>query len=432
MISPNKNNSPTYPKDFSLNELTIIPKVGKAIDIRLVMVELNIFEDLFSHTISGNVVVTDSTNLIRNLPIYGFEGLKVDFNAPLKASFQHEFKIYRISPKSVIEERNQLYIIHFVSQEEFINNEVVVTKSYKGQLISDMVTDIQENYLGSEFDEIEETKFQHHVIVPRLKPFEAIRWLTTRANSGTYAGSNYVYFENQDGFQFVPLEKLVEADSRLTYTYSPQNARLLNGAHASRDFASDIISVESYEFENIINPLDNIITGMYGNKLITHNAIRKIFRETNFDYKKAYPTFKHMELTNKKNDLTGTTGLTFLSDQDGSRIFPDAVTKLFTSGLASEEYPNQVESWMQQRISQKQELNNIVCRIVAPGDSERMVGETVDFAIPSPEPIKSSLQEMETYLQGKYLIASLQHSIVKTAYINNIELVKDSVFSPLP
>ncbi len=45
--------------------------------------------------------------------------------------------------------------------------------------------------------------------------------------------------------------------------------------------------------------------------------------------------------------------------------------------------PNRVEQWMQQRIVQTQQLNNVKVFIRAPGRSNRMVGDVIDFKIPA-------------------------------------------------
>ena len=60
--------------DYSLETLTITsPSTGETADITDFMLELNLYEDLFSFCMTGNVILADAANLISNLPILGNE-----------------------------------------------------------------------------------------------------------------------------------------------------------------------------------------------------------------------------------------------------------------------------------------------------------------------------------------------------------------------
>jgi len=62
-----------YAQDFNLEWLDIIIDNGKSIKLKLLFVELNLFEDLFSFTCSGNVILKDALGLIENLKLDGSE-----------------------------------------------------------------------------------------------------------------------------------------------------------------------------------------------------------------------------------------------------------------------------------------------------------------------------------------------------------------------
>jgi hypothetical protein len=67
-----------YPTDYYLEELNLITSLtnGK-INLTTFMVELNLFEDIFSSTISGEVLVSDALGLISNFYLSGTEFLEV-------------------------------------------------------------------------------------------------------------------------------------------------------------------------------------------------------------------------------------------------------------------------------------------------------------------------------------------------------------------
>ena len=153
--------------------------------------------------------------------------MRITFQTPTYGeTFDHLFQVYRIESRSLTKERQQIYILHMVSLEVFTDQQQRVSKSYNGMLISDIVTDLQGNFLASQFDDIDPTQYMHQVVIPNIHPMDAIRWLSTRANAKNFPGSNYLYYENKDGYKFVTLEKLVQQVESVIYHVYPANIRI--------------------------------------------------------------------------------------------------------------------------------------------------------------------------------------------------------------
>ena len=49
-----------YASQFQLDDLTLIAVNGTSVDLREVMREMNIFEDMFTNTMSGDLFISDS------------------------------------------------------------------------------------------------------------------------------------------------------------------------------------------------------------------------------------------------------------------------------------------------------------------------------------------------------------------------------------
>jgi hypothetical protein len=426
----NNPNSGYQPKSFQILDCTLFPVDGTSIDLRWMWNDLSVYEDIWSNGITAMMTVIDSQNLIKNLPIFGYETMNISFCTPNMEPFTHSFRIYRIENRSLIKDREQIYIIHMVSQEVFTDQLNRVSKSYKGVLISDIVQDLQNNYLASSFADIDATQYLHQIVLPNLHPMEAIRWLSTRANAASYPGSNYLYYENKDGYKFVTLEKLVQQVETAVYHVHPANLKNpYNDANVQNEIQ---INTEEYKFVNHLDTLQNQMNGMYASRLITHNINRKRFFTQDYSYTDSYPNFDHLEPNQAKNDITGQTGFTFLSDQEASLNSPSNLIRFFPSGLLTEDYPNQVEQWMQERISRLQQFHNIELQLTVAGDSRRKIGEKVEFILPSPEPLIDNQLQTDIYYRGAYLITGLRHLINRQEYVSLIELKKDSVFEPYP
>ena len=106
--------------------------------------------------------------------------------------------------------------------------------------------------------------------------------------------------------------------------------------------------------------------------------------------------------------------------------------KLHSAGHDQDNYPFLPEKWLPIRISQLQQLHNIKLTITLPGDSERTVGEIVEFMLPSPEPTVNNEQIDDKYYKGRYLVQSVRHIIDQDKYRTVLELVQDSVYTQYP
>ena len=77
--------------EFAIEELKIVTPTEQVADLisDVLVIEINIFEDIFSNTLSGNIMLTDIRDIITLLPIQGQEELflKIKNTAPKIKSF---------------------------------------------------------------------------------------------------------------------------------------------------------------------------------------------------------------------------------------------------------------------------------------------------------------------------------------------------------
>jgi hypothetical protein len=92
--------------------------------------------------------------------------------------------------------------------------------------------------------------------------------------------------------------------------------------------------------------------------------------------------------------------------------------------------PTRVEQWMQSRMVQSQQLNNIKLSVRAPGLSTRTVGDLIEFKMPTQFLEDRDGETQSThhkYLSGYYLITKLRHHFTKEKYEIEFEAIKDSL-----
>ena len=71
-----------YAGEVELQELILISSSGTTIDLTELVININMYESVFSHAMSGNILIADTNNLAVNLPIIGQEYLRVKLNTP--------------------------------------------------------------------------------------------------------------------------------------------------------------------------------------------------------------------------------------------------------------------------------------------------------------------------------------------------------------
>jgi hypothetical protein len=408
----------SYTGDFEILNLLLTTVDGQTHNLRYIMTEINVYEDLWSNQTTCDVLVNDATNMIQNLPLFGFETLLLEFRTPSKQSFSKTMRLVRITDRKLIRERQAGYVMHFVTEEAVNNLKVRVSKSYKGKLISDIVDDLHNNWLGGGAINIEQTKYQHHIVIPKMPPCLAINWLATRANSASYNGANYLYYEDNAGFNFVSMESRLALPIAKFYTFQVANIREDQLGYKPEDLAANTIAIQAHSFEHYSDILENIQAGMYGNELMTHSNARKIWKDYTFDYPSTFDDYKHLYASNL-----------LFNPIFGDNV-PTSKLKLHSTGHDQDNYPALPELWIPCRISQLQQLQNIRVAVTIPGDSERTIGQVVELRIPSPEPPINNEQVNDKYFNGRFLVRALRHKIDTDKYTTIMELIKDSTLVP--
>lgn len=446
-IEPIVNGNMEFPGDFILDAVEITSHTGNKKSLRFVMEELNLFEDLFSPSLSGNIVISDALNLPLYMPIQGHDKLRIKFSTPFLNGEQKivdlTFRVYKISKREYVSERKQNYILHFVSEEQYSDSKNKISKAYKGTL-SEIASKVFIELKSKKQLKIEQTKDQFDVIIPFWSPFKTLNWLAARSYSTLLpdtSGANFVFFESLDGFHYESVESILKAQttSKQKYIFQPANHRLLDN-HNARDLEKDFRAVIGFSIDGTFDILESLGRGMYSSKLWTHDIITKEYKEYRFDYSKTFEKDGHIHV--EENIKAGGQGKTMLCLEDESfdklntsydanqRLFPKH-KHLFGDGSdPTRENNNHVERWLQNRASQLQQLNSIKITIVVPGDSSRKVGDRVEFFIPSSEPIENEMV-FDPYISGNYLVVAVKHTINHDKYFTTLQIVKDALFEPM-
>ena len=90
------------------------------------------------------------------------------------------------------------------------------------------------------------------------------------------------------------------------------------------------------------------------------------------------------------------------------------------------------EKIFRQRLFYTNLMNNIKCEMSIYGDSDLVVGYTVNLTLPLFTRVDMGEEWKDKYYSGKYLITGIRHILAGDQYTTDLELVKDSFNDVLP
>ena len=431
--------------DFKIKSVKLWPyNNARFLDLTNVRETINIYEDLFTNFIFGDIGVWDTWDLPMLYPLVGEERIEISFNrpgtvpqggnngtaiqtVPETQDFTMEFRVVKMTDRQRVKDQKQFYVLHFCSPEFITNKKNKVRKSYKNVLYSDIVSDIYDTYfkpVANKTLEIEPTMFKQNYTVPHQTPSQAINVICSRSIANGRTGSNYLFYENFDGFHCVTMEKLFEQAPVETILYQHHNLYL---DKASRPIQEDVRNVNAYNWIEEHDIISNLTGGMYASKLLTYDIVRQRYFEYDYDYIDNFNKTKHLDTAKVCTPKLDALGQPYMArfdmvdtDKDHDKL--DWIRKREPGIL-----PTHVEDYLQHRHSQFLQINNFRLNLTLPGNSERRVGQVVDFAMPNAmsDP-KRFAKDPEKYFSGKYLIMAIRHRIEINGYFNDVEIMKDT------
>ena len=433
------DNAVLYSRDFKLVNLLLHTAVGK-IDIRYIMVELSYQEDLFNNVASGYVMVTEGNGYNEFLSMVGCEFLELTFNlgGDITSQVSKIFRIYKMDRRQLSETMyTESYCLQFCSEELFISEQYKVSKSYKNATIDSMITDLCTGGSGIKTLKINQNRLHidptyglYNMIVPNLKPLDAINWLSTYALDRSYPGADMVFFENKNGFNFTSLQNLMANGSVYgEYKYEPKNIDgFVHGSMGQREY-----NALSYEIINSYDTLNGVNVGMFANRLLSLDVMTRTTKTTDFDYlaySKTAGTLNNFPVinnfTNRNGDRLNDTGEACLklafTNFDNNNPMYSALADARINGQIS---PNiDAETYIPNRTAQLSLTNYIRLKLTVPGDPGLTVGNVITFDLLSNSPTNKA---KNLFYSGKYIITAARHILTQSEYHTVLEIAKDSV-----
>ena len=416
------NESIRFAGDVNVDSIVITSLNGFTVDVTNQVIGIEIFEDLFSPFISGNLSFKESLDFANLVPLTGEEFVKIKIRTPSfvgKAkTIDDEFYLYKLSDKEMLGDKNQIYRLYFISKEAVVDLNKKISKAFSGKISDIAKTLLTDVTFGLETDKIgtvQETSNSVKYVSNFWSPVKNLNYLVETACNNR-DNPDYVFFQNRLGYNFVSLESLY---------YQPQPAQEFIYDSWFREFDSQGRSIrrvdeeykriveyrsqESYDF------LDNNRHGMMSSKLVTFDIVTKKYTVKNFSMLDDFYKHQHLNqyplISKKSIHRPWSTVISYPKYYNNFDRFSD-VTNART---------------LQKRVSLIQQAEGNKIQITVPGRTDYTVGMKVKVQLNKAQPL--SVKDDDFYdkvLSGYYLVSAINHFITREKHECQMELIKDS------
>jgi len=272
-------------------EITIESTVdrSKTVDIRLGVVSIDYYEDIFSPTVTAKMIVINTGNalqgddpnqtqsLYHGLPLRGGERVSLriegnsDNNPGLDFSSDPSLYMYVSNISNIVSEgEKESFVLSLTTREAITNETSRVGEKYPSSstLSSSAEKIIREKILTPRRINVDPTQNKYGFIGNLRKPFTVLTWMASRGVpdiSEKDATAGYVFYQTATSYNFRSIDKLMKEPPKATYIYSTGAP---NNVGSGEDFK--ILKYITNKNQNLV---ENLRLGTYSSQRFFFNPL---------------------------------------------------------------------------------------------------------------------------------------------------------------
>ena len=422
-----------YAGEYIVDECLLCTVGGLELDLRDQLANINIYEDIFTNSITGSISFVDTNNLTANASIVGQEKLKLvlvtpnasdDTSRDMAINFSDQpLHVYQIKSSINVNDRTKTFELAFTTNEIMRNNRIRVCQSYNGEpakeIIKKVIRDPELLNSKKEFY-YEETTNLFQMIAPNMRPFDFINSVAKRCLSKEYDfAPTFLFYETVRGYFFRTIDSMMDRKNpRMIFKEVTPNDDIDN-------VGKNLTNILSYEIMNSTDTLLNTRAGMYNSDLLLVDVFNKSYKHYEYKYLEDFDKQIHADefnnygseqapIASKAPDQYGN----LISDYPKSILHVQTIERETKDGLfdPSTGEPNDyrgTDMWLQKRRSRFTSLEAAISlRIKVPGNTTIQAGDLIGITLKNQTGSQSA---SDPYLTGRYLVRTLKHDFKKGA-----------------
>ena len=299
-----------FPGDFQCDFAFIINHLGETINITDNIVNLNIYENIRTPFITGDVTFIDSNNIVRDNELnLGQERLSIQirtstFERPIVNAGNFNFRIIAVMEDEPFTSSRKVKL-QFVSKEFVTDKQVRISKTYQKEFHL-MVEDVLRNdsYMGTKKELVlEPTRHIFKHCITDQHPIEFINTIRPLCQAKDRENVGYLFYETLDNkFHFQSYGSLIaEAKAKQPevrqYTLNKAGNTQYDGEDPN---FGKLFNIERSEPMVNHNNITNLNEGLYGSKLVSFDIYTKTLKETEYNYFDSYGDIPHLDYTTEQ------------------------------------------------------------------------------------------------------------------------------------
>jgi len=410
---------------FSIDDLSIIYESSgnqKILNIKGLLDQLEITENIISPVITGSMLMTDTFNVGKLLRT-GSCFLKIKLSKTGNNDFVYEkiLRIYKQEKRKAQSPNSESYVIYFCSEELILSEQSRVSRGYK-DTFSNIAKNILTSFLSIEEENIiiSETNGIRNIVIPSLTPLNALFWCAARAVNNKNI-PDVLFFENKNGFNFISLSDLFLQDS-VSINFSTKNVA------EGEDQKSELFGAKTSQITKQFNLIESIKKGSYSGSIFGFDLITRTFfkQEIKSEYYDKASRLNQKPIVPSVSNRKGT----FANEAyDSKRTVLVTDSQFFNSNYAKQKIPDaklhSPEFSYGHRSSIMSFLNTKKMKLMLPGNFNLTIGMILDLKYPKRGKIKED-DSLDPSFSGKHMILAVRHVIRPTQHDTILEIASDS------
>jgi hypothetical protein len=365
---------------------------GKQIELSRLMINLDIYENIFDIFLSGKIVIADTTDILKNFLIVGNEEITISLHTTdTNKSVTLDFRVYKINKDQMIRQgdiKHKVLELFICSAEAIDNSKTLVSKKFEGSpetLVSTILTD----HLNSSKDLSSDSAMTNVTVYSNYwRPVRIIDFISRISKTSSY--SDYVFFENLEGFIFKPLSSLMAASSVNNISFKTDSTSFIGNTN-----------IKKHNFDRYYDLLKSAKNGLFGSTLYKPH-------DTNYSFEKVQATLYE----NLDNITTNGSSFQFNGNMNSNENL-----------VSSNFYEPSVSSI---RMMSLLMLNNYNFSMRLNGDFSRKCGDILNLEFPNLDN-ETNINEL---FNGNWFVLGIRHSIRQNnLFSQDIIISKNSFFN---
>ena len=398
--------------DIDIKTIAITSANGRCVSVYPQMKALNIYSDIFTKWMTGEIVLKDAQNIQSLFPLVGNELISISFITPsLDIGLSKDFFIYKMSEKHKLG-REDVYCLYFISFEGIASRNCRISKTFRGDSVTMLNEILGKSWMNSQkplFGEIPKNRFTYcSNFWDGSKNIDYICNHSVSQNDSP----TFLFYETNLGFHFNSLDTLMSDKNSVFFNFeiSEYETQMKDKQSAQENTKRDYMQVQQVRYDNGFDFVDRVESGYYGGRVLTFDATTGVYVE------------KQVEIENKNKLNNNQATMEDFNPVSSMTLFvlkPKAFNNIDDSGDNS----NSDYDVLRKGLFSRLKTQRISIKVF--GRSDYMVGQKVSLKVGKSGQVHDN-DIWDKFLSGNFLITAVKQSITSEDFYSFLELSKDS------